>query len=86
MLVIFMGLTSFCNPYNKDNISMDDYLFVYDLKNPYRPELIAYFVPPGPANSRVPAIQMNEVYVDENAIVYAGDRWSGGLYVMEMDI
>jgi hypothetical protein len=59
---------------------------VYNLKNPYQPELIAYFVPPGPENSRVPAIQMNEVYVDENGIVYAGDRWAGGLYVMEMDI
>ncbi len=59
---------------------------VYNLKNPYQPELIAYFVPPAPENSRVPAIQMNEVYVDENGIVYAGDRWAGGLYVMEMDI
>ena len=29
---------------------------------------------------------MNDVYVDENAIVYAGDRWAGGLYIMEMDI
>jgi len=59
---------------------------VYNLKNPYQPELIAYIVPPGPENSRVPAIQMNEVYVDENGIVYAGDRWAGGLYFMELDI
>ena len=59
---------------------------VYNLKNPYQPELVAYFIPPGPINSRVSTIQMNEVYVDENAIIYAGDRWAGGLYVMEMDI
>ncbi len=59
---------------------------VYSIKNPYQPELIANFVPPGPENSRVPTIQMNEVYVDENGIVYAGDRWAGGLYIMEMDI
>lgn len=59
---------------------------VYDLKDPYRPECIAYFIPPGPKNSRNPTIQMNEIYVDENAIVYAGDRWIGGLYIMEMDI
>ena len=59
---------------------------VYDLKNPYQPELIAYCVPPAPENSRVNAIQMNEVYVDENGIVYAGDRWAGGLYIMELDI
>ena len=48
--------------------------------------MIANFVPPGPENSRVPTIQMNEAYVDENGIVYAGDRWAGGLYIMEMDI
>jgi hypothetical protein len=59
---------------------------VYDLKDPYRPECIAYFVPPGPENSRVPTIQMNEIYVDENGIVYAGDRWAGGLYVLEAEI
>ena len=44
------------------------------------------FHPAGPENSRVPAIQMNEVYVDENGIVYAGDRWAGGLYIIEMNI
>ena len=59
---------------------------VYNLKNPYQPELIAYCVPPKPENSRVGAVQINDVYVDENAIVYAGDRWAGGLYIMEMDI
>ena len=59
---------------------------VYDIKNPYQPETIAYFVPEGPENSRVPSIQMNEVYADENGIIYAGDRWAGGLYILEMDI
>ena len=59
---------------------------VYDIKNPYQPELLAFFIPPGPKNSRVSTIQMNEIYVDENGIVYAGDRWAGGLYIMEMDI
>jgi hypothetical protein len=29
---------------------------------------------------------MNEVYADENGIIYAGDRWSGGLYILELDI
>ena len=59
---------------------------VYDIKNPYQPQEIAYFVPPKPANSRVNAIQMNDVYADENGIIYAVDRWSGGLYVLEMNI
>ena len=35
---------------------------------------------------RHPHVFENKVYVDENGIVYAGDRWAGGLYVMEMDI
>jgi hypothetical protein len=34
----------------------------------------------------VGAIQINDVYVDENAIVYAVDRHTGGLYVLEMRI
>ena len=59
---------------------------VYNLKDPYRPECIAYFVPPGPENSRVPTIQMNDIYVDERGIVYAGDRWAGGLYVLEAEL
>ena len=59
---------------------------VYDIKNPYQPQEIAHFVPPKPANSRVNAIQMNDVYADENGLIYAVDRWSGGLYVLEMDI
>ena len=59
---------------------------IYDIKNPYQPQEIAYFVPPKPANSRVNAIQMNDVYADENGIIYAVDRWSGGLYVLEMNI
>jgi hypothetical protein len=57
----------------------------YDLSNPLQPKEIAAFVPPAPAGSRVGAIQINDVYVDENAIVYAVDRFAGGLYCLEMD-
>ncbi len=59
---------------------------VYDIKNPYRPETIAYFIPPGPENSRVSTAQMNDVYVDERGVVYAGERWTGGLYCLETNI
>jgi hypothetical protein len=34
----------------------------------------------------VPTIQINDVFVDENAIVYAVDRHSGGLYILELDL
>ncbi|GAB4065215.1 LVIVD repeat-containing protein [Ancylobacter sonchi] len=58
----------------------------YDIKDPYRPETIAYFVPPGPENSRVPTAQMNDIYVDERGVIYAGERWTGGLYCLEANI
>ena len=61
-------------------------LRVHDLSDPFRPEEIAHFVPAAPRGSRVPAVQLNDVYVDERRIVYTVDRWSGGLYVLEMTV
>ncbi len=59
---------------------------VHDISDPYEPKEIAHYVPEAPEGSRVPSIQINDVYVDENAILYAVDRWAGGLYILEMDI
>ncbi len=59
---------------------------VYDVSDPFRPEEIAHFVPAAPEGSRAGAIQINDVYVDENRIVYAVDRFAGGLYILEMEI
>ena len=59
---------------------------VFDTTNPYRVEEIAYYVPGAPKLSPAGAIQINDVYVDENAIVYGVDRFGGGLYILEMNI
>ena len=59
---------------------------VHDISNPFEPKEIAHYVPEAPQGTPVGAIQINDVYVDENAIVYAVDRHAGGLYVLEMDV
>jgi hypothetical protein len=59
---------------------------VYDTSNPYQVQEIAYFVPGAPKLSPAGAIQLNDVYVDDRRIVYTVDRFSGGLYILEMNI
>jgi hypothetical protein len=59
---------------------------VYDTRDPYRVEEIAYYVPGAPKLSPAGAIQLNDVYVDEQRIVYTVDRFTGGLYVLELNI
>lgn len=61
-------------------------LRVHDISDPLAPREVAAFVPSAPPGARVPAIQINEVYVDENGIVYCADRHAGGLYILELDI
>jgi hypothetical protein len=56
----------------------------YDIRNPYRPEEIGYLIPETPDG--IPAIQMNDLHIDENAMIYAIDRAQAGLYVVEWDI
>jgi hypothetical protein len=55
----------------------------YDLSNPFQPKEIAYFVPGAPKLSPKGAIQINDVYVDDRGLVFIGDRFTGGLYVLE---
>ena len=61
---------------------------VYDIKNEYRPEEVAYFVPPKPPKlidgrpNRPLVIQSCDVYVDKEGLVYAND-YNGGLYILE---
>ena len=56
----------------------------YDIRDPWQPREIAYFVPGAPPLSPAGAIQLNDVYVDDRRIVYTVDRFAGGLYVLEM--
>jgi hypothetical protein len=60
-------------------------LRIFDLTNPLQPKEVAAFVPPAPQGSRTGTIQINDVWVDENGIVYTVDRHAGGLYILEMD-
>jgi hypothetical protein len=59
---------------------------VFDISNQYQPREVAYFVPGAPPLSPKGAIQMNDVFVDDRGLVYAADRFSGGLYILEMNI
>ncbi len=59
---------------------------VYDTSNPYQVQEVAYFVPGAPKLSPAGAVQLNDVFVDENRIVYTQDRFTGGLYILELNI
>lgn len=59
---------------------------VYDLKDPFRPEEVANYIPPPHQNSTVGSSQINDVYIDERGIVYGVDREDGGLHIFEMDL
>ncbi len=61
-------------------------LRVFNIADPLRPVEVAHFVPAAPAKSPVGAIQINDVFVDENRIVYAADRSGGGIYILELEL
>ena len=56
------------------------------ISNPYQPKEVAYYVPGAPAMSPKGSVQINDVYVDDRQLVYIGDRFTGGLYILEMNI
>lgn len=62
---------------------------VYRFREPLRPgappsvEEAGYFIPPPPPGSPKGVIQINDVYVDEEKLIYAVDRYAGGLYIVQ---
>jgi hypothetical protein len=63
---------------------------VFDIRNEYRPEETAAFVPPQPAQlvdprpNRQNVIQSCDVWVSKEGLVYSND-FNGGLYILEYD-
>jgi hypothetical protein len=55
----------------------------FDLTNPLQPKEVGYFVPGAPKLAPKGSAQINDVWVDENRLVYAVDRFGGGLYTLE---
>jgi hypothetical protein len=57
----------------------------YDIRDPFQPREAAAFVPPAPPGSAAGAIQINDVYVAADGVVYAVDRSGGGLYLLQFE-
>jgi hypothetical protein len=55
----------------------------FEVTNPFQPKEVGYLVPDAPVGSPAGAAQMNDVFVDDRGILYAVDRFTGGLYVIE---
>jgi hypothetical protein len=56
-------------------------LRVVDISDPTDPTEVAYCVPAAPAGQR--AIQLNDVLVGPDGLIYVTDRYRGGLYLLE---
>ena len=50
---------------------------------PPRIEQIGFWDPPGPPGNPAHAIQINHAIVDEHGLIYANDRFTGGLYILK---
>jgi hypothetical protein len=57
----------------------------FDVRNPFQPIEVGAFVPTAPLGSKTGAIQINDVYVDAEGIVFAVDRAGGGLYTAQFE-
>jgi hypothetical protein len=55
----------------------------YSIDDPYHPIEIGYLVEAAPPANATHTIQINDVYVDENGLIYANDRLGGGLDIIK---
>jgi len=54
----------------------------YSIADPHAPKEIGFLVDAPPKGNASHSIQINDVYVDENGLIYANDRFSGGLDII----
>ncbi|MBV9169325.1 MAG: hypothetical protein JOZ81_04495 [Chloroflexi bacterium] len=54
---------------------------VVNISDPFAPREVAYYVPEAPPGRA--SIQLNDLVVDANGLVYVTDRFTGGLYILE---
>ena len=57
-------------------------LRIFSIQDPQEPKEIAYFAPNVPGN-KGGAIQMNDLIVGKDDLIYANDRVTGGLYILK---
>jgi len=57
-------------------------LRIYSIRDPRAPEEIGWFAPPVSGN-KGGAIQMNDLIVGRDGLIYANDRFTGGLYILK---
>lgn len=71
--------------YQSENLIFATYfnagLRVYDIEHPDQPREIAHYIPGCPPGQE--AIQVNDLYVDEDLYVFLTDRVNGGVYILE---
>lgn len=58
-------------------------LRIYDLTDPQAPAEADHYIPP--AHPGTEAVQVDDVFVEANGLVYISDRVGGGIYVLELN-
>ncbi len=75
------------NSYRSDQLAFVTYfnagLRIFDLADPADPVEIAFYEPECPEGQE--AIQINDVWVGEDHLIYISDRVNGGIYILEPD-